>query len=257
MKRALLLLAATAVLGACGDYVDDPSVVRRLAVLAVAAEPPEAAPGASVALSSLIADPKGGGRAIGGAWSVCLPLLLAPTSQVISEASCTVPANQLALGTGTSLTIAIPPDLLDGLPPAQQASGVDFPIAFEATAGGERSWAVKRVRVSTSASPNANPSVTGIAIDGADPGASPASATWGATLEVAGTISAGDTGDVFERFTWFVTAGGFGQENQSYSGDPAQWRTDGRRASPGTATLYGVAGDGRGGVAWAVRTVQF
>lgn len=72
--RRLAMLALAATLGAssaaCLGDLPSPSKVDDLRILAVRAEPPEAAPGTSVALDALVVDPQG--RPISLHWYACL-----------------------------------------------------------------------------------------------------------------------------------------------------------------------------------------
>ncbi len=60
------------VLAGCLEDLPRPSKVDSLRVLAVRAEPPEAAPGDSVKLTALVVDPTGKGRPLTMRWSACL-----------------------------------------------------------------------------------------------------------------------------------------------------------------------------------------
>ncbi len=100
--------------------------VDTLRVLAVQADLPVAAPGESVNLTTLWADPLGNGRPISWAWGYCVN----PGSTQIPD--CAARLRTLGFGTdGYSLTI--PSDALDGLPPDAPIGEVG--VIFAACAG--------------------------------------------------------------------------------------------------------------------------
>lgn len=71
-------LACAAASGACGEELERVSEVTRFRLLAVQADPPEVAPGESLRLRMLTADPTGGGRRVVGG-GVVVPGLITPT----------------------------------------------------------------------------------------------------------------------------------------------------------------------------------
>lgn len=66
----LVLLALTLPTAACLEDLPSPSLIDDLRVLAIRAEPPEVEPGDTVALESLVVDPRG--RPIRYAWYACI-----------------------------------------------------------------------------------------------------------------------------------------------------------------------------------------
>src|SRR5690606_33453129 len=77
LMRRLVFLLALAVSAACSDkeevVLHPASLVDKLRVLAIKAEPPEAAPGQMVSLTALVADPLESIRNTGHLWVMCDP----------------------------------------------------------------------------------------------------------------------------------------------------------------------------------------
>ena len=115
--RALLAAGALLVAG-CQPALADRAVVVDLRVLGVRAEPPEAAPGATVTFDTLVADPGGAGRELSYAWAIC-----SPGDGGVGR--CGDPANILALGSGLTATWTVPADALAGLDADSARVGVD------------------------------------------------------------------------------------------------------------------------------------
>jgi len=149
---ALAALAAVAGLAACGRGVNPPWLVNKLRVLALQAEPPEAAPGVSVALDALEADPTGMGRTLDHLWIACTPPPAAPYDPCAnltalpgsdgglplgSLAPCgSAPAVGLCLagsGSANTATFAIP---TDALPSPRAVSVATFVLVTAALTGG-------------------------------------------------------------------------------------------------------------------------
>ena len=106
--------------------------------------------------------------------------------------------------------------------------------------------AVHTVAATGSSGSGANPQITGVTLDGVDPGTGgTASVVWGSTVTL-GTQVSGNAGII----AWFSTAGSFPDGNQN-----GVWELSGAR--PADAFLYLVVRDGSRGSAWAVRHVVF
>lgn len=77
MRQLALVVIVATVAFACGSEreteLKPASYIDKLRILAIKAEPPEAAPGENVALSALIADPYAGIRRVGHLWVQCDP----------------------------------------------------------------------------------------------------------------------------------------------------------------------------------------
>lgn len=252
MKRgvftATLLLALC---GCSGDFTEDPSLVKRLRILSIAAEPPGLAPGNSTTLSALVADPRGGGRAIDHLWAICVPLFGLPPDTPVNESLCANPASWFVLGTGATISYTVPAGFLDGLDAAQRATGLDVPIVLEVTAGGDRHDAVKRVHVAEGAPFDRNPSVVALRIDGVDPGAGgTASVAWGSTVSISADVTDPDGGSGVVEI--YVTAGHL-ESPQTSPGANDFWTLSG--TPPAEAWVYAVTRDGAGGNGWTSRRV--
>lgn len=194
--RRLLVLAPLLVTLGCLDDLPQPNHVTGLRVLGIQAEPPEVAPGDSVALRALIVDADD--RAVTRTWRACLlPERIAGfgAGQTTSSSggkgySATDPGtcfdaelgsneDLIDLGTGEEATLSIPPDLFadldevaaiyglgpeSGIPPQAIAlflsiAGLNITVALEVktTDGASTLTAFKRVNVSTASVKNQNP----------------------------------------------------------------------------------------------------
>lgn len=265
-RRAILpiLVPFVAFVASCSPTPTDRSLVVDLRVLGIRTEPPEAAPGSTVRVDALIADPKGEGRPLTEVWGLCTPDFVKGISSCL-EAGRTVP---LALA-GTSFSFTLDPNTLDGVPPETQAQGIDLFLVLDVKAAaitgqpGAETTAFKRVRVSTSPTPNHNPRLLEFRVDGVD---ADRSVDPGQTvlLEAAVTPASfesyvdpvtGETSKEDVKFSWFATAGEFGDKISLQDPDGGVrnlWTAD-KGAPP--ATLWVVIRDRRGGVDWLRRDV--
>lgn len=253
MKRALLVAATVAAaLTSCTDLPeDDPSRVLRLRALAVKAEPAEPQPGDTVTLSALIADPRGEDSTRTFEWTLCLPLLAGAPEELADAASCVEPANQLALGSGATLTWVVPAETLDGLTPERAMAGIELPVLLTVRGrGGRRDDALKRVRVSTNPAPNGNPTLGALEIDGSAAGAN-TTLSWNSRhgLDASATDPDGTDSVTLE----FLVSAGTVPNNERPAGSGAEWELRGAR--PAAATVWIVGRDLRGGIDWTSATV--
>ena len=254
MKRVLALCLLFAGAAACGgDFQEDLSLVKRLRILSIAAEPPGLAPGNSTTLSALVVDPKGAGRPITYTWAVCLAAVVTPGDLPLSEAACANPAARIVIGTGATPTWAVPANTLSGLDLAQQQAGIDVPLVLEVRAGGDRHDAVKRVHIAEALAFDRNPTVTALRVNGSDPGSGAATVTWSSTVNLSATVTDPDAGN-FATIEFFATTGSM-DFNQTSSDGIVPWKLSGTQ--PADAWVYAVTRDGSGGNAWAARRVAF
>ena len=181
--------------------LDSASIVDRTRILGVKATPAEPAPGDTVTFSSLAVDPESG--IAGVTWFGCvledsdsfgceldtdtLEALFAqdPSTMTAQEQQDWYAELQAAgfLGIEPDLapTLTVPSDLLDGLSEAQQAEGKNYMLTLSAIPGGleiddldldaEGTQAVgeqglKRMPVSVGGTPNRNPEITSLTLDG-------------------------------------------------------------------------------------------
>jgi hypothetical protein len=269
MKRmaALSILTFIFIFNAgCNDPLPSRALVDDLRVLAVRAEPPEAAPGATITFDALVGDVEVPSRAFRRGWALCTP-------GVDGVATCGDPGRVTALGTGSTATWTVPDDLLDDLSPDDAAIGRDVYVVFgieldgldSAPEEGEHDVAFKRVRISTNPEPNANPVIEALLLD-RNSSEAPLPVDVGARTEllVLATQESrqqymlhGDLEQEDMRYTWLVTRGSIA--------DPVSWGDSGgvsetRWAVPGSGEpdlmLWVVLRDGRGGTAWARQRVE-
>ena len=251
------------VAGACQQQTTDRTLVDDLRVLAIRATPPEAAPGATVQIDALVADPKGGGRAVSAAWGICTPDFVKGVS------SCAEPGRTLPAGVGTSLSFTVGAGALDTVPPEQQLRGIDLFLVVSAHADANNAEpardviAFKKLRVSTSPTPNRNPKLIRFALGGDGSGPYAAAPGEVVELEVSATLDSYEsyvdaTGMQQKeglKFSWLQTAGEYDTSINFQDADGAvRNRWIAHKGAP-PATLWVVARDGRGGVAWARRDV--
>lgn len=266
------LLAAAVLAGGCAQKADlaAASFVDGLRLLAVVAEPPEAAPGDPVTLTATAVDSHG--RAVEVSWSACtLP------SNGEANPGCTdgSGAGLAALGSGAAIDFVMP--AIDGaaLGPPDATLGVYLPIVVHVRAGADVVDAVYRLRLRVAAllpvgctvgppygsncAPNRNPTIDRIdPIDGGVPVGPDAPAivahdgsSWGLGVHYTDDSSEeyGNPAPVFERLAtqWFATAGSF--PDAPVGGTGVQKFTLDRAlpAAGGTVDLWAVGHDDRGG----------
>jgi hypothetical protein len=189
---------------------------------------------------------------------------------MVGAASCGEEGRTVSLGFDTALTLTISPTMLDGLPAAEQALGIDAFVVLmvDAPANGvepeAREIAFKRIRVSTSASPNTNPSIDEFLVHGSP--AADVHAEGGDVLPLAATASAGSLQNFVDplgepqieelKYSWFATGGRF--EHGLTFGDSVTGETTNEWHVPDVvepADLWLVLRDPRGGVDWRHRRV--
>jgi hypothetical protein len=113
----VLVAIASSALSAVGcvpNFDDDLSTIQQAKVLAVQAEPAEAAPGEAVQLDALVATPNDNGATPKLAWGLCIarkPLTeLGPVNTVCIQAPGGAPDSIIALGSGSSVEATLPMD---------------------------------------------------------------------------------------------------------------------------------------------------
>ena len=111
--RALALLAPLAT-GCVPTFDDNLSTLHEPTVLAIVSEPAEAAPGDLVQLTGLVGSPDAEGTTPELDWGLCIarkPLTeLGPVNPVCIQAPSEAPTSITALGTGASVSAAVPMD---------------------------------------------------------------------------------------------------------------------------------------------------
>ncbi|MCE9575147.1 MAG: hypothetical protein K8W52_18490 [Deltaproteobacteria bacterium] len=216
-----LLLVAAAAAG-CDDFAT-PAQLTKPTVLAVIADPPIVAPGASAAISVAMAGPDGPIAGPTVTWS------LAETYPGIAPFGTITPT---ADGAATYAAPDPLPPLPDKVPPVvtiQAAIGGDTPITA-------------LMAIGVVAVPSANPVIDALTVAGAT--GDTATITHGATVDVAAMIT--PAADDTTSFAWYSTAG----EIERYQSNPTTLVAP---AEPGSGWIYVVVRDGKGGA--AVRSI--
>jgi hypothetical protein len=201
IRTATAVAVLAALVAGCGDDFTPFNELDRLRVLAVRAEPPELAPGATTTLDALVFAPDG--DAVTSAWSWC-PITLgaakgyecALSEQQLADAidavapgaGALVPSYDLGQGAEATFANAVPPAALaalcDAIATGSAPAFVDLPtctdrfvvtIRLEVAAAGETVTAIKQLPLlfDASAEENLNPALGGVfaapAADGVDP----------------------------------------------------------------------------------------
>lgn len=264
----LLLLALT---GCLTQPLSPGWLVDRTRVLAARAEPAEPQPGQTVTFSSLVVDPDQDPYVL---WTGCL-------LELSGSYGCELPEGDdgfLGFEPLFTPSLAVPADLLDDLPEEQRAEGKNYILSLAALsedvdlsdpeAIGEDDIlevAYKRMPVSLSTTPNHNPDIDHVLLDG------DTQLRRGAVVEVQrgqsytfepifadGSVetytyitSDGVAEDRVEEpyFTYFTTDGDFNQDYALYPYTEFTWTApvDPERAE---VSLWLVARDRRGGMDW-------
>lgn len=258
--------------------------VTRARVLAIAPEPPEAAPGDTVTFSALIADPEEEIETV--VWAACAPTESSdfgcdlsafndlgdnPTPEELAEAG--------VIGWEPFIAPEYTPDeaLLDGLTEQEALEGVQVTVQtlalppFDVEDTGDSEFfndvevGFKRLIVSTAATPNANPVIATLEIGGVEiPAASVVEIEGGLEYSLAVRLtdesiqeyqyvnSDGITEDRIEApyVTWYATDGSMIEQYGLYHDDTL---LQGRWVAPDDeveGAWYGVVRDRRGGMAW-------
>lgn len=264
-------------------------LVDRTRVLAIQAEPPEAASGQVVSLSALVVDPDGEPEA---AWVACLMPVACPDYPSVQELAAAdtsaMSAEELAawqadattagfLGFGAGLS----PTLIvngGGPPPGDTASTDTGAIAAsseltlivdavpvgkalgDVTLGDPEATEVasKSLTVSDSTTPNQNPAIATFGVDGADA----ATVDRGGSASLTATLADGsaesyldDDGETQTEaptVNYYVSGGTLMQSSAAANEPEVSWTAP---DSAGTINVWVVVRDGRGGMAWASATV--
>jgi hypothetical protein len=309
---ALLAGGLALAVGGCTGELPPPSLVDRFRVLAVRAEPPEIAPGAAAALDLLLVDPyaPAGGRARSFLWLACAtppgtsaaacaqfatdPGAALPGTATgdVALPACDDPAVSLTggglclLGMDATTAFAAPADFLAAGDAARDvtifvaaAAGAGDAITCVAQVVEQGSVATdcqvsyKRITVSSSTTPNRNPGLRALVMDGAElpeasvttvgPGDHALQAEAGDGSAEGYTDADGTAATEVLLLSWYLAA----------PGDPGSTRLPGevqlyRTELPGSDQTYTapdeagevllvvVIRDDRGGVGWLSRDLR-
>jgi hypothetical protein len=278
-----LFLLATA---GCLPAQDPASYLNGLRVLAIKAEPPDLAPGASTTLTALALDTQG--RMLDIGWAACLR---PPLQGQIVHPDCVT--NETAdylqpIGSGPSVMATMPrvdpTSRAFGLP--DSTGGLYLPVRVRAVAGGDTLAAVYRLRLLTRPPANQNPVIDQIfqvtpAVEGGpsemltplDPMTSPiVHSGQEITLRAALAASSAETYSIYdgppettpprsatERLTvsFFATAGSLSTAQTGAERPDAVLKLDTHLPASGMAIeIYVVARDERGGMDYQRRTLR-
>ena len=225
----------------------DPSNISGLRILSIASTPPETNGEDDLELSALVVDPHGNGRTIEYSWYLCTALLLAEVEgSPFEQSSCADLTFLEFLGTGETYEATALTE--EGVPEGEE---IQIPIVLWVQAGADLHRSLKRVTVTSSPENGNNPVITGLDINGEDPGpSSAAQVSRSSSVSLRAMISdAGDENALSSQF--FVVGGGI---NNHYDGATAgTWQTPSQASD---VIMYVVARDGRGGNAWLQRNVS-
>ncbi len=267
--------------------------IDRLRVLGVAAEPAEPRPGDTVALRALVVGPEAPGLVV---WVACVTGdddangCVGDTSafSTVFEDGAVTPDEQQALADAGLVGVepflppvwSIPADALDALAPEDRAEGISAfvnvtaipgPLDAEAPPSLEEAdleLAYKRVPISESATPNHNPRVEGILVDGTFvPDGGTVVLDAGQTYDWEPVLA----DDAVETYTYvtetgiaeereeipsvqlYATEGAFSQTAALY---PDLARIYTTPTTPGSHGVWAVVRDRRGGMGWVSLTVD-
>ncbi|MBW1811008.1 MAG: hypothetical protein JRJ87_22655 [Deltaproteobacteria bacterium] len=263
--RRILLLVVLSVAGCAGRF-DSTTLVERLRVLGVRAEPPSVGLNDDVELSALVVDPAGAGRTLSATWKVCLVDPREPDTACEASNSLPIEGNQLSVTLTMTELVAWLADM--GINPG------DFPlqeltvlIALKVSGGLESVKASKRLilLLNEEAPGNQNPFLDGFLLNGEDPGTEPIVLPTGSVYTLKPVMGPGSREwflppDEQEQkqeehlFNWYSTGGSFSDgrtildtDNAGNNLDINEWTLP---EEPGIYTLWLVLRDGRYGIDW-------
>ncbi|MDD5308046.1 MAG: hypothetical protein PHU25_12055 [Deltaproteobacteria bacterium] len=255
MEKLAAILGLLLVAGCAGE-MDKQSEVEKLRILALSADPPEIQPGEGATFRALWADPEGKGRDVTFAWMACA----GPFEPGAMCEPAMPPVVRSASEGGDAFVVPVAPAL-------------DPTVMLVVRAGGETVTAMKRVTVSRSGTPNHNPGIEKLVLNGkalepaddggvatvkctADDGCPDAEVQVFLTKESFETYETQGLGGVEMKtdqlyVSWFVV-GGEADKTRTGAGEPGEplkmtWSLP---EEGGELTLYVVAHDTRGGVSW-------
>jgi hypothetical protein len=271
MKRMAMLLVVL-VAGCASKGGDAETLVERLRLLAVQAEPPQATLEATVEFEALIVDPAGAGRPLSVTWAVCL--FDVPSSA--SDTFCSGPGSYQFGGTGATATLSLP-DLaawvaqrgidLNKIVGDPRLGDIYLLIGIEVSAGDETIQAMKRLSLQLKPGEpvNHNPQITGLEMDGALLDSQPVSLVAESKHEFRPLVSEdsrewfipGDDEDEKledNLFSWYATGGDLSDGRTILDTDNDgndlvinDWTAPNE---PGPHSLWLVVRDGRYGIDW-------
>lgn len=280
----LLLIACTT------SELSESWEIDRLRILAVAAEPAEPRPGDTVTFSSLVVSPDGPVAAT--VWFACLgegyedfgcdidpALLEGMDSGEISAEDLEALYAAGFIGANPFLPPVwnVPTDALDGLSPEERLEGRTAIVNVTAIPEGENlddddlELAFKRVPVSEATTPNHNPVIASVTVDGVEvPPGTTVSVDRGQPYTVGISLTddsvepyvyVGADGTAEDReeepyLSWYTREGSFDRTFDLWPYNDAIWYAPEAPAEE-TGGIWVVVRDRRGGMAWAALPVRY
>lgn len=282
-QRPPVLLCAL-LLGCQQIDLADEWELDRLRLLATRAEPAEPRPGDPVTFTSLVHVPDA--APYSAVWFGCIlggeagcsfdPALLegledlaslTPEEQAEVFASLQE-AGLIGLEPGLAPAWVVPADALDGLTEAEALEGVSATLQITLTTEADTELVIRRLPVSRAETPNTNPDVVSLTIDGAATvSGDTVTVAAGANVDLEAAVAALEdytyvtTEGVTETRTeelswrWYVTGGelggdGFGPPGNEDEGALASSQGWTAPDAAGSHVLHAVVLDGRGGMGW-------
>jgi hypothetical protein len=290
MRRALVVITLALVAAGCGNQFDPASLVNKLRLLAVKAQPPDVAFGQMTTLTATTANPGGSAPTI--SWDACLLPPTPGTGESVNQDCIDLPEGDpmlVSYGQGDSVSATMP--MLDlsmvGLP--DQTNGFYLPVRVKLAADGNTLVAFYLLRIFlgplTPNPPNQNPTLTGIfTVPSADAGvdqemplddANPLVVHNGDQIDLRARVADGSDESyvVYDgdprttpprmatetiRISWYTTAGEFTEDVTGIAKPDTTLKLDKHQpASGSTIDLWVVARDERGGSDILHRTLVF
>jgi len=275
MKRSLIALILAVAAAGCQPSFGPQTLVERLRILAIRAQPPEIGPAdEQVQLDALVADAGGRARDLACTWAVCLVELGWAATAIdcpggdswIFSRDCDGASLEVAALREWLAARGFDEQALGQLPPGVGEDMVPLYVGLEVVQGQAVERGIKRLRLNLEGDePNGNPRLLGVEVlEGPDGGSLPV----GGQLRLKPLVDEGsrqtfaDPEDGSPRredflFSWFSTAGEFSErrtildvDSRGRPLDENTWLLSEQYSPPGPAWLWVVVRDGRWGTDW-------
>jgi hypothetical protein len=254
------------------------TLVERLRILGIKADPPETDPAGTVQLSALVTDPKGEGREIQYHFAACA----VNVDYLASDILCPGVDGLDLPSDGPNATLSLPTLiawLLDRGVPLEAATGqtqtdtLPLLVGLSVQAQEETTRAVKRitVRLRGDAERNRNPTLLGLSLDGQQMTELSSPVPVGSRVKLRPLLAA-DSRQIYRRpdedfdrvedhlFSWFSTAGEFADPRTILDVDPQGRPLEEDEFTvpdgPGLIQLWLVVRDGRFGEDWLTQLID-
>jgi hypothetical protein len=258
----------------CDSPFPPQTLVERLRILGVRAEPPEVDITSQVELSALVADPQGEGRQLEYTWVICLFEL----GYAAADIPCPGPDSFYLPGNGETTQLNLP-ELVAWLSsfdfPVEDFQGIEITklplfVGLEVTANGsdEKVRGVKRITIGLNqdiANVNHNPTLLGVEVEDQVYGEDPLVVYTNQEVSLNPLIDESERetyvreGEEEQRtedylFSWYSSKGEFSDRRTivdvDTKGRPLQVNKWTAPAEPGLVTLWVILRDGRFGTDW-------